>query len=177
MKRKVLILVLIVFAMGCSKKHVNIPNTNMTEIKPATAEKTKVVKDISDSEELIQDKVLSELTNEDDIIMANDTLFDFDKYTIREDAKPRLNNAAAYLKGNKHINIIIEGNSDERGTNEYNLALGEKRARAARDYLTALGISPSRINFITYGEEKPLCTEQNENCRQKNRRAHIVVQY
>ena len=76
---------------------------------------------------------------------------------------------------NKNINVLIEGHCDERGTNEYNLALGEKRATAARDYLIARGVASTKIKTLSYGEEKPICTEQNEACYQKNRRAHFVV--
>jgi len=102
-------------------------------------------------------------------------LFDFDKYNIRDDARPTLDAIASYLKQNAQVNITIEGNCDERGTNEYNLALGERRAKSARDYLSSLGVSPSRISVVTYGEEKPVCTEQNETCWQKNRRDHFVA--
>ncbi|MBI5196085.1 MAG: peptidoglycan-associated lipoprotein Pal [Nitrospirae bacterium] len=104
-----------------------------------------------------------------------DILFDFDKYDIKEDARPALDSAATWLKNNKGVKIIIEGHCDERGTNEYNLALGEKRANAARDYLTASGIASEKIKTISYGEEKPICAEQTEDCFQKNRRANFAV--
>ena len=87
-----------------------------------------------------------------------------------------LDSIAAWLNKDKNINVLIEGHCDERGTNEYNLALGEKRANAAKEYLSARGIAAKRINTISYGEEKPLCTEQNEDCYQKNRRAHFVAE-
>jgi peptidoglycan-associated lipoprotein len=73
------------------------------------------------------------------------------------------------------MSITIEGHCDERGTNEYNLALGEKRAKAARDYLSLLGVSLSRISIMTYGEERQACTQSSEDCWQKNRRAHFVL--
>ncbi|RJQ23979.1 MAG: peptidoglycan-associated lipoprotein Pal [Nitrospiraceae bacterium] len=110
-----------------------------------------------------------------DTFEFKDVLFDYDKYNIRQDAGTALDSTAEWLKKNKNINVVIEGHCDERGTNEYNLALGDRRAKAVRDYLSSLGISSGRMSFVTYGEEKPLCTEQNESCRQKNRRAHFVV--
>jgi peptidoglycan-associated lipoprotein len=104
-----------------------------------------------------------------------DVLFDYDSYRIRQDAKAALDSTAGWLKNNNNINVVIEGHCDERGTNEYNLALGEKRAKTVRDYLASSGITPTRMAISTYGEEKPVCTMQNEVCYQKNRRAHFVV--
>ncbi len=104
----------------------------------------------------------------------NDVHFDFDKYDIRPDAKPTLQSVADWLLKNKSADLLVEGHCDDRGTNEYNLALGDRRAKAARDYLVALGIPSGRINIISYGEEKPLCTEKTEDCWQKNRRDHFV---
>ncbi|UCH79765.1 MAG: peptidoglycan-associated lipoprotein Pal [Nitrospiraceae bacterium] len=106
---------------------------------------------------------------------VNDVLFDYDRYNIREDARPALNAAASYLNKKREIHIVIEGHSDERGTNEYNLALGEKRARATKNYLRSLGVSPSRVSTVTYGEEKPLCTDSSESCWQRNRRSSIKL--
>jgi len=104
-----------------------------------------------------------------------DINFDYDRYDIRPDAQPVLQEIASWLVKNPSAKILIEGHCDERGTSEYNLALGDRRAKAARDYLVALGVAPARIEMISYGEEKPLCTEQTEDCWAKNRRAHFVV--
>ena len=104
-----------------------------------------------------------------------DIHFDFDKYDIQENAKPVLQKIAAWLLKNPSAKILIEGHCDERGTSEYNLALGDRRARAARDYLVALGIPSGRIEMISYGKEKPICTEKTEECWAKNRRAHFVI--
>jgi peptidoglycan-associated lipoprotein len=104
-----------------------------------------------------------------------DIYFDFDKYDIRPDAKPILQSVADWLIKNKSSELLIEGHCDERGTNEYNLALGDRRARTTRDYLVSLGVASGRIDIISYGEEKPLCAEKTEECWQKNRRAHFIV--
>jgi peptidoglycan-associated lipoprotein len=101
--------------------------------------------------------------------------FDFDKYDLRPEARDILNANAAWLKANPSARVEIEGHCDERGTNEYNLALGAKRAQAAKDYLVTLGVSKDRLSTISYGEELPVCKEQNEGCWQKNRRARFVA--
>jgi len=101
--------------------------------------------------------------------------FDFDKYDLRADARATLKANATWLKSNPSARVEIEGHCDERGTNEYNLALGAKRAKAATDYLVSLGIAAERISTISYGEEIPVCKERGEDCYQKNRRARFVV--
>ncbi len=104
-----------------------------------------------------------------------DIFFDFDKSAIRPDAKATLDNNIAWLKGNPAVRIVIEGHCDERGTNEYNLALGNRRAKAGRDYLVAGGIDSKRISAISYGEERPFCLGHDEEAWQCNRRDHFVV--
>ena len=104
-----------------------------------------------------------------------DVLFDYDRYDIRAESRPVLDSVASLLNDEKALNVAIEGHCDDRGTNEYNLALGEKRAKATKNYLVSLGTSPERITVVTYGEEKQLCMDQTETCWQQNRRAHFVV--
>jgi peptidoglycan-associated lipoprotein len=101
--------------------------------------------------------------------------FDFDRYDIRPGDRKTLDANAKWLKENaKHI-VLIEGHCDERGTNEYNLGLGERRARATMNYLVAQGIQANRFSLVSYGEERPVCTEKNEQCWSKNRRAAFLV--
>ncbi|MCE5193892.1 MAG: peptidoglycan-associated lipoprotein Pal [Nitrospiraceae bacterium] len=107
--------------------------------------------------------------------MFSNVLFDFDKYNIRSDAKPTLKSVADWAISNKTAKIVLEGNCDERGTNEYNLALGEKRAKSVRDYLVSLGTSKNMLSTISFGKEKPLCTEKTEGCWQENRRVEFKV--
>lgn len=102
--------------------------------------------------------------------------FDFDKSFIREDAKPALKKAAEYMKKNKDARIRIEGNCDERGTSEYNMALGDRRANSAKKYLTALGIDGKRLSTVSYGKERPICASPDEGCWQKNRRGDFMLQ-
>ena len=100
--------------------------------------------------------------------------FDFDRYEIRPADAKTLEADAAWLKTNDVL-ILIEGQCDERGTDEYNLALGDRRARATKNHLVALGIAGDRISTVSYGKERPVCTEPSEACWALNRRAHIVV--
>ena len=104
-----------------------------------------------------------------------DVFFEFDKYDIRPEDAKTLDANATWLKANAENLVLIEGHCDERGTNEYNLALGERRAKATRDYLVSVGIDAGRITVISYGEERPTCTEKAEGCWAKNRRAHFLV--
>lgn len=104
-----------------------------------------------------------------------DIYFAYDSFDLSAEARETLRANANWLQSNPQAKVEIEGHCDERGTTEYNLALGAKRARAARDYLVTLGVSPERLSTISYGEELPLCRESNESCWQQNRRVHFLV--
>src|SRR5262249_26366355 len=110
-----------------------------------------------------------------EITALRDVHFEFDRYTIRRQDGRALEDNARWLKANPRALLLIEGHADERGTNEYNIALGERRATAARDYLVTLGIDRARITLLSYGEERPLCSERTESCWAQNRRAHFLV--
>jgi peptidoglycan-associated lipoprotein len=101
--------------------------------------------------------------------------FDFDKAVIRPGDAKILDASATWLKSNGNQLLLIEGHADERGTNEYNLALGDRRAKAAMNYLVAQGISADRMTIVSYGEERPVCTEHTEACWAKNRRDQFMV--
>ena len=102
---------------------------------------------------------------------VQDIFFDYDAYDIRTDAQATLSHDASYLASHPNIKIVIGGYCDERGSSEYNLALGQNRADAAKNALVNAGVAPSRIRVISYGKEKPFCTESTESCWQQNRRA------
>ncbi len=104
-----------------------------------------------------------------------DIYFDFDAYAIRPEDAQILQGHARWLTANANALLLIEGHCDERGTIDYNVALGERRATAAKHYLAAHGVSPGRITIVSYGEEKPQCTAHEEACWAKNRRANFLV--
>jgi peptidoglycan-associated lipoprotein len=104
-----------------------------------------------------------------------DIHFDFDRSAIRPGDASILDRNAGWLKENPKIVVLIEGHCDERGTNEYNIVLGERRAQATRAYLASRGVAVSRMSIISYGEERPTCTQQTEACWAKNRRSHFLT--
>lgn len=106
---------------------------------------------------------------------VKDLYFDYDKYSLRSSDESTINADAAFLKQHANLRFVIEGHCDERGSEEYNVALGDNRAESARKQLISLGIEPSRIKVISYGKEKPFCTDDNESCFQQNRRAHFSL--
>jgi peptidoglycan-associated lipoprotein len=107
---------------------------------------------------------------------VKDAFFDFDKSDIRPDAQQALMADAAFLQQHPNIRFTVEGHCDERGSTEYNLGLGDRRATAVKDFLVQQGVSADRIRTISYGKEKPFCTEHTEDCWQQNRRGHFVYQ-
>ncbi len=104
-----------------------------------------------------------------------DITFDYDSFALKPEAKSTLDKVAEALLGKTAIQVMIEGHCDDRGTNEYNLALGQRRANSAKKYLVQLGVSSKRIFTISYGEEKPIDTDQNEEAWANNRRDHFMI--
>ncbi len=104
-----------------------------------------------------------------------DAFFDYDQAELRPDAREALSADAQWLKKYPSAKIMIEGHCDERGTEEYNLALGDRRANAAREYLASLGVPATRIASVSYGKERPFCAQETESCWQENRRGHFVI--
>jgi peptidoglycan-associated lipoprotein len=123
-------------------------------------------------EEAFASRTLEQLNSEK---VLGDALFDLDSQAIRDDAKPALQKDADWMRRWPSTKVLIEGHADERGSAEYNLALGERRASAVRDYLVNLGITNDRIQVVSKGKEAPVCTESNEGCWQQNRRGHFVI--
>jgi len=105
---------------------------------------------------------------------VQDAYFDYDKADIRPDTRAALSKTADFLKSNPRFKATIEGHCDERGSTEYNLALGVRRANAVKEYIVSLGVSADRLSTVSFGKEKPFCMESNEACWQQNRRGHFV---
>ena len=175
------ILTALMLFTGCHKKVSTRPGDVSSQ--PVT-QQSEPVKQPEKSEKISEKKVESESVMSSDIAPASaegkegmfaDILFEYDKYDVKESYKSELQAVSAWLTKNSSATVSVEGHCDERGTNEYNLALGDRRAKAVKDYLVSLGVLSSRIETISYGEEKPVCTEQSEECWAKNRRAHFVI--
>ena len=123
-------------------------------------------------DEVFAKKTVDQLNAE---MPLGDVLFDYDQFTIRDDQRAMLQKNADYMRRWASVRATIEGHADLRGTNQYNLALGERRANAVRDYLGSLGIAADRLVVVSKGEEEPLCTDDSEPCHQRNRRGHAVI--
>ena len=104
---------------------------------------------------------------------VRDAFFDYDKATVRDDARSALSKTAEFLRSYPKVAIVIEGHCDERGSTEYNVALGDRRSDAAKDFLLSQGVTADRIQTVSYGKERPFCSQENESCWQQNRRAHF----
>ncbi len=171
------ILSLVFFAFGCAKKKVEqagevTPPQQQKEVGPPS----EMGMNMPGAEGGVQSTPQGGAVSGDVAAFEKDDIFfDYDKASIRPDARKVLSEKAAFLNAHPQMKVRIEGNCDERGTSEYNLALGERRAKAAQDYLVFLGIKPDRISIISYGEEKPLDPGHNEAAWAKNRRDHFVV--
>ncbi len=165
------------FMVSCRKKVEEVPPPPPPQVKEQPkvekVEAPPVVKEpVLTEEEIFMRKSLEEINNEAPLNMVH---FDYDKYFIRDDAKPVLEANAQWLNKFKTVGILIEGHCDERGTEEYNMALGEKRAKSTLDYLVSLGISSNRIKTISYGKSQPIDPGHNEISWQKNRRAKFTI--
>jgi peptidoglycan-associated lipoprotein len=157
---------------GCSKKAKVEPPKEVAAVEKVDENSTKMDKEDLTEEEIFKRKSLEQLNNEGHLKRIH---FDFDKYVIKEDMKSILNQNADWLMKHSSAIINVEGHCDERGTAEYNMALGEKRADAAKNYLVSLGVSGSRINTVSYGKGKPLVSGINEDTHYQNRRAEFKI--
>jgi peptidoglycan-associated lipoprotein len=118
-----------------------------------------------------KEPAMEELFNKE----VKDAFFDYDKADIRSDARDALSSTAKFLSSYPQLRVVVEGYCDERGSTEYNLALGDRRAVAAKQFVVSLGISADRIETVSYGKEKPFCTASTEDCYAQNRRGHFVM--
>ena len=185
MRKSIIFLSMIIFVLayaGCAEKHLTKSDgttsaQNESVIKqnehPSTvgksAEQEESAKQNNSKEQTMKAQA-AEITTD-----LRDIHFDFDQYSISQEDRKILSSRADYLLKNKNVKIIIEGNCDERGTTEYNLALGDHRALEAKKFLVNSGVDRERIKTISYGKERPLDPDHNEEAWAKNRRDHFVV--
>ena len=138
---------------------------------PAPAPPPTAVREVSDYDRIFQ----TPIDEIDRMGLLSDIYLDFDQADLRESERATLERDGETMKKYDFLIVTIEGHADERGTIEYNLALSDRRARLVYDYLISIGIDGSRIKAVAYGKEIPVCTESNEDCWQRNRRAHLAV--
>jgi peptidoglycan-associated lipoprotein len=173
----ILLAAILPLATGCKKK----PPTTTAEARPPIEEpaapETRVPPPPSTApREPVETEVLTqEISEMNKKGYLQDAFFDYDASDLRDDARTNLSANAEWLKRYPSIQVLVEGHCDERGTSAYNLALGDRSANAARDYLESLGVSSSRVRTVSYGKERPFCTDATEDCYQQNRRAHFVI--
>ncbi len=120
----------------------------------------------------------AELTREEQAAMEaglKDVFFGYDQWTLSESGREALNHNAKWLKDHPGALLKVEGHCDERGTTDYNMVLGDTRSKSARMYLTELGVNPKQVGIVSYGKERPFCTEHDESCYQLNRRGHVLL--
>jgi peptidoglycan-associated lipoprotein len=163
------------FAVACKKKPKEVPPPPPQVQEQAPVEKVeppKVQEPQLTEEEMFLQKSLDQINREKPL---GTVYFDYDSAAIRSDAKPVLDADAAWLKKFRTVKILAEGHCDERGTEEYNLALGEKRAKAVQDYLLSSGIAPDRIKIISYGKSQPINPGHDESAWQMNRRVQFLI--
>jgi len=194
MKKTIIFLCLIIFVLayaGCAEKHLTKSDgtasaQNESAIKqneqPNAVGKSAIqneqpgvsgesAKQNNSEEQTTRKSAVSQITT-----YLKDIHFDFDQYSIRPEDRQSLSSLADYLLKDKNVKIVIEGNCDERGTTEYNLALGDRRAQEAMNFLVNSGVDRKRIKTISYGKERPLDPDNNEEAWAKNRRDHFVVE-
>jgi peptidoglycan-associated lipoprotein len=151
----------LMFSVSCQKKLVDASPEPMAKAESKAAPKAAPKK--------------AAIYQAPSVVMQEDIYFDFDKANLTPAAQDNLLQKAEWLRENDDVTVTIEGHCDARGTNEYNLALGDRRAESSKAFLVDLGIAASRITTISYGEERPVCSQRDEECWAKNRRDNFVV--
>jgi peptidoglycan-associated lipoprotein len=172
-----LLAIAVLYGAGCS---TNQPPAESRQINLPQAQKPPATADRSISTGASKGSSLEQLQQGTPVGTAassplQDIYFDFDSYDLRAEARDALKRNGEWLEKNPSSTVQIEGHCDERGTGEYNIALGAKRAQAAKDYLASLGISAQRLSTISYGEELPVCNAHREDCWRKNRHDRFVI--
>ena len=165
----------LLFTVSCAQQTVKTeeePVVEEVEVKEEVVVEEKAPEPTTDASLEADERALLAARN---MFLTEYIYFAFDKYNLDDSAQEVLMRKADFLRENPDIYITIEGHADERGTNEYNLALGERRANSAKSFLVDMGIEAYRISTVSYGEERPLCTQSNEECWAKNRRGQFVI--
>jgi peptidoglycan-associated lipoprotein len=177
---------LVTLLTGCPKKKPPVTTPDLdVETQPVDTPPPATTQDVVETPPPVTEDETEDPLTSADMQIVNDELrrrgfspdvyFNYDESSLSDETRERLARNAELLKAQPSFQVTIEGHADERGTNEYNLALGDKRANAVRDYLGSLGVDGGRLRIITYGEERPVCTTTDESCWSQNRRAHMII--
>lgn len=174
----VLIVAMMLVTVSCQKKQVQSTSPETPDV--TAAEEGKMAQEEAAAQEVDEEAIAAEAARREQerarmMFISEDIYFDFDDASLTATAQETLQRKAVWLQNNPDAAIVIEGHCDERGSAEYNLALGDRRAQSAKAYLADLGIPNGRITTISYGEEMPVDPRQNEEAYAKNRRAHFTV--
>jgi peptidoglycan-associated lipoprotein len=172
-------LALVVFVPACAKKKPEPPPVIPPAVQPQEPATEVAPRTQGEAVDRTPDPLAGDIVAVNDFVTRNgllgDVYFEFDKADLSEESRSRLARNAEWLRSHPEFEIRIEGHCDERGTNEYNLALGERRAAAAMGYVSSLGVPANRLTTLSYGEERPQCAESTEGCWTRNRRAHFLI--
>ncbi len=171
-----LLMVMVLIVAGCAQKQVQTtPPVATTGAQDQAALSDEEKRRIAEEElaRAERDRLLREQERLAGIL--KDVLFDFDSYAVNNNELPKIEGVSSFMKQERNVKMIVEGHCDERGTVDYNLALGQKRAEAVKNYLVKLGVEPARIRTISYGKELPLELGKTEEAWAKNRRAHFKI--
>jgi peptidoglycan-associated lipoprotein len=173
----VMILPALFFTVSCTKKVVQ--NEPVSTTQPEISKESSRTADETDQAGLLkEDRLRAEAAAREaagTAFVNENILFEFDSALLSDQAQQILNSKADYLRSNSDVTVTVEGHCDERGTDAYNIALGERRAESVKNFLVDLGISANRLNTVSYGEERPIATGQNEASWAKNRRAQFMI--
>ncbi len=179
----IMLAMLLALGVSCAKKQVTMETQEMAADESQQAAEDEAARREAEEARLREQRAREARQREDASSMSEaarkaafedeDIHFDFDKYVLTPQAMMILDDKAAYLREHAGVRVLVEGHADDRGSNEYNLALGDRRANSAKNYLVKSGVAESRITTISYGEEQPLCMQQSESCWYRNRRGHF----
>jgi peptidoglycan-associated lipoprotein len=179
----IMLAMLLALGVSCAKKQVTMETQEMAADESQQSAEDEAARREAEEARMREQRAREARQREDASSMSEaarkaafedeDIHFDFDKYVLTPQAMMILDDKAAYLREHAGVRVLVEGHADDRGSNEYNLALGDRRANSAKNYLVKSGVAESRITTISYGEEQPLCMQQSESCWYRNRRGHF----
>ena len=179
----IMLAMLLALGVSCAKKQVTMETQEMAADESQQSAEDEAARREAEEARLREQRAREARQREDASSMSEaarkaafedeDIHFDFDKYVLTPQSMMILDDKAAYLREHAGVRALVEGHADDRGSNEYNLALGDRRANSAKNYLVKSGVAASRITTISYGEEQPLCMQHSESCWYRNRRGHF----